>query len=114
MSSVDQFTSARKSDICMTEKHQLRRGHMTSSSNSRFCFAVLSILAMTPSMFGQAGPPSKPNADPDQAQGISVGVDEVSLDLAVKDKHHKPVLDLKAEDIEVTDNGVPVTLKDFR
>ena len=62
----------------------------------------------------QSVPPSQPNAEPDQAQGMSVGVDEVSLDVAVHDKHRKPVLDLKPEDIEVTDNGIPVTLKDFR
>src|SRR5215831_5546746 len=88
---------------------------MKSSSNPRSWFAVVSIFAISHAMYGQAGvPPTQPNAEPDQAQEISVGVDEVSLDLAVHDKHRKPVLDLKPEDIEVTDNGIPVTLKDFR
>jgi len=37
-------------------------------------------------------------------------VDEVALDLIVHNKRHKPVLDLKPEDVAVTDNGVPVKL----
>ncbi|MGA2219955.1 MAG: hypothetical protein ABSG51_17845, partial [Terracidiphilus sp.] len=38
---------------------------------------------------------------------FSTNVDEVSLDLVVHDKHHKPVLDLKPEEVAVTDNGTP-------
>jgi VWFA-related protein len=41
-------------------------------------------------------------------------VNEVTLDLVVKDKKHKPVLDLKPEDFVVTDNDVPVKLTGFR
>jgi len=37
----------------------------------------------------------------------------VSLDLVVHDKKHKPVLDLKAEDLAITDDGVPVKLNTF-
>ena len=79
-----------------------------------FSFGVIALFVMAPAVYGQALPPAQPNAEPEQVKGMSVGVDEVSLDLAVKDKHRKPVLDLKPEDIEVTDNGIPVTLKDFR
>src|SRR5215469_10705108 len=37
-------------------------------------------------------------------------VDEVSLDLVVKNKKNKPVLDLKPEDLAVTDGGAPVKI----
>jgi VWFA-related protein len=44
------------------------------------------------------------------APGIA---EEISLDLIVHDKKDKPVLDLKPGEIEVTDNGSPVTLSDL-
>jgi VWFA-related protein len=88
---------------------------MRLNNNSYWWVGVIFLVLIVPGSYGQAGtPPTPPTAEPDQAQGISVGVDEVSLDVAVHDKHRKPVLDLKPEDIEVTDNGIPVTLKDFR
>lgn len=48
------------------------------------------------------------------APSVSTNVDEVTLDLVVHDKRHKPVLDLKPEDVAVTDNGNPVKLNAFR
>jgi len=45
---------------------------------------------------------------------ISTNADEVSLDLVVRTKSGKPVLDLKPSDLAVTDNGVPVKLSDLR
>ena len=44
---------------------------------------------------------------------ISTNADEVSLDLVVRTKSGKPVLDLKPSDLAVTDNGVPVNLSDL-
>ncbi|HVC46878.1 MAG TPA: VWA domain-containing protein [Terracidiphilus sp.] len=44
---------------------------------------------------------------------VNADVNEVSLDLVVHDKKHRPVLDLTKGDLTVTDNGVPVTLTDF-
>jgi VWFA-related protein len=41
-------------------------------------------------------------------------VDEVSLDLVVLDKSHRPVRDLKPEDLAVTDNNIPVKLEQLR
>ena len=41
-------------------------------------------------------------------------VDPISLDLVVHDKSHRPYSDLKPEDLQVTDNGVPVKLKDMQ
>ncbi|MGD0628908.1 MAG: VWA domain-containing protein [Terracidiphilus sp.] len=50
----------------------------------------------------------------DQAAGISTNVNEVSLDLVVHDKKHNAILDLKPDDLTVTDDGVPVKLTGFR
>lgn len=75
--------------------------------------ALLVVLAASP-IYGQTAPqsPSAPAAAA-PAPGVSTGVDPVSLDLVVHDQKHKPVLDLKPEDIAVTDNGTPVALTDF-
>ncbi len=62
-------------------------------------------------------PPPASQSAPDtsiQVPNLSSNVNEVTLDLVVKDKRHKPVLDLKPEDFTVTDNDVPVKLIDFR
>ena len=74
---------------------------------------------------GQAPPASQPVSpstppasatSPDstiQVPTFSSSANEVTLDLVVKDKKHKPVLDLKPEDFVVTDNDVPVKLSGF-
>lgn len=49
----------------------------------------------------------------DQAPGMSTNVNEVSLDLVVHDKHHNAILDLKPDDLLVTDDGIPVKLTGF-
>jgi len=49
-----------------------------------------------------------------QEVDLSVTSEEVALDLVVHDRKDKPVLDLKREEITVTDNGSPVTLNSFR
>jgi VWFA-related protein len=45
---------------------------------------------------------------------IVTNADEVTLDMVVRGKGNKPVLDLKPGDIMVTDNGASVTLSDLR
>ena len=45
---------------------------------------------------------------------VKTNVDEVLLDLIVRDKKGKPVTDLKAEDISVLDNGARQTITSFR
>ncbi|WP_348265289.1 VWA domain-containing protein [Telmatobacter sp. DSM 110680] len=62
---------------------------------------------------GQAVPTSQPSAD-SQSAGMSQIVDEVTLDLAVQDKKHHKVLDLKPEDIQITDNDIPVKMNTFQ
>jgi hypothetical protein len=56
--------------------------------------------------------PEAPAAQ-DQAPGMSTNVNEVSLDLVVHDKHHNAILDLKPDDLLVTDDGIPVKLTGF-
>ena len=55
----------------------------------------------------QSSPATKAS---EQTPAINTNVDEVSLNLVVRDKKHNPILDLKPEDIAVTDNGAPVKL----
>jgi VWFA-related protein len=50
---------------------------------------------------------------PPAATDFNTTVDEVSLDLVVRTKRDKPVLDLKPSDLAVTDNGSPVILADL-
>jgi VWFA-related protein len=45
---------------------------------------------------------------------VQSALDPVSLDLAVRDRHNRPVLDLKPEEITVTDNGTPAKLTEMR
>jgi VWFA-related protein len=58
--------------------------------------------------------PSLPSEATEQAPSLSTTVDEVSLDLAVHDRSHNAILDLKPEQIAVTDDGAPVKLTGFR
>lgn len=70
-----------------------------------FCFSIA---------YGQPAPGPQSAAGPAvQAPSLTENVDEVSLDLVVHDKRNKPILDLKAEDITVTDNDSPVKLSGF-
>ena len=59
-----------------------------------------------------ATPPPAPAPAPDAAQTptLSTTVNEVLLDFVAHDKKNNPVLDIKAEDVTVTDNGTPVKL----
>src|SRR5580658_4750030 len=77
--------------------------------------AGLLVVLCSLSAHGQTPTAIAPAAAPnDQTPTISTNVDEVSLDLVVHDKRHKPVLDLKPEDIAITDEGTPVKLNGFR
>lgn len=49
-----------------------------------------------------------------QSETLHSNVNEVTLDLIVKDKKHKPILDLKPDDFVVTDDGTSVKLTGFR
>lgn len=90
-------------------------------------FAGLLVVFLTPLALAQTNPatpsaslasaPAAASAAPEangQTPHFSTNVDEVSLDLVVHDKRHKPVLDLKPKDIVITDEGTPVKLSAFR
>ena len=77
-----------------------------------FLFFPLLIVPAT----GQTTPVSDPTTVKQESTTTSPGanVDEVSLDLMAYDKSHKPIHDLKPEDVVVLDNGTTVHLKDLR
>lgn len=54
------------------------------------------------------------SAKPVASDADVVNVNEVTLDLMVRDKKGKPVLDLKPGDIAVTDGGTPVKIANLR
>jgi VWFA-related protein len=60
-----------------------------------------------------AGAAGSSGAQQAETPTLSTNVDEVSLDLVVRTKNGKPILDLKPDDLEVTDNGTPVKLSDL-
>ncbi len=53
-------------------------------------------------------------AKPQQIPTVKANVDEVVLDLVVRDKKGKPITDLKQDELTVSDNGARQTLKSFR
>jgi VWFA-related protein len=57
--------------------------------------------------------PAQAAPQPPPVTELSTTVDEVSLDLVVRNKRNKPILDLKPSDLAVTDNGSPVSLSDL-
>ncbi len=85
---------------------------MRSNSVSYWFFGVVSLFLVAPASYGQATP-GQPIPE-QQASGVTQTVDEVTLDLAVQDKKHHKVVDLKPEDIVITDNDVPVKLNTFQ
>jgi hypothetical protein len=69
----------------------------------RLPWLVAAVLAPWPAPAQQAAAPT-----------VKTNVDEVLLDLIVRDKKGKPVTDLKPEDITVLDNGAKQTITSFR
>jgi VWFA-related protein len=79
---------------------------------------LLAIALLVPSLYSQtATPAASAQAPPPQASSSSTivtSVDEVTLDMVVRNKKAKPVLDLKPADIAVSDGGLTVKLSDLR
>ena len=67
------------------------------------------IVVLVPHVYSQTTADQK-----QEAPSIVTNADEVTLDLVVHNKKHKSVLDLKPEDIAVTDNGSVMHLSDLR
>ena len=71
--------------------------------------SLLAIVAPVAWACGQA-----PKQPVPQQPEFTVYADEVTLDLVVHDKKKRPVLDLKPDEIAVTDDEYPVKLNSFR
>lgn len=81
------------------------------------CLLAASCTAQNVPPPSPSAPPGSPSPAAAQSSGsvpsFSVNTDEVALDLVVRTKGGKPILDLKPSDILVTDNGSPVSLSDL-
>lgn len=75
--------------------------------------AVMAVMVM---VFGMATEIALAQAQPPavQAPNLQAVDNGVTLDLAVRDRHNKPVLDLRPEEISITDNGAAVKVNDLR
>src|SRR5258708_6126270 len=71
--------------------------------------ALLAFILLVPHGFAQTAPAQK-----SESPTIVSNADEVTLDLVVHDKKNKNVLDLKPEDIAVTDSGSTVKVSNLR
>ncbi len=69
---------------------------------------VLAVLCSWPA-FAQA-----PQAAPPQVPTVKTAVEEVLLDIIVRDKKGRPVTDIKPGELTVTDNGVQQAVTSFR
>ena len=81
----------------------------TSSKKARLIASGLAGLLLAFQCFGQSEP-----GTPTPAQTTVVNVNEVSLNLVVRNKQGKLVSDLKPEDIAVTDGGAAVKISTLR
>lgn len=113
----------------MRHYQQAFEAHLKQVARVLWCLTVFGLVAATQPTYGQGTPapqsaaaatppasqssPSTPDAAA-QVETLKSNVNEVTLDLVVKDKKHKPILDLKPEDLQVTDNDSPVKLTGFR
>ncbi len=72
---------------------------------------ALSSLFLPPALHAQTSTP--PAVDPDR-QVLHTSTREVVLDLVVRDKRHHAVTDLRPEEVEVYEDGVRQTVREFR
>ncbi len=73
-------------------------------------FLTMGALVCPPAFSQQPAAPA-PVAQPPT---VKTSVEEVLLDIIVRDKKGKPITDLKAEELTVIDNGAPQTITSFR
>jgi VWFA-related protein len=77
----------------------------------RFCTLITAVVFFLCAFAMPSVSQTPPGAELSNQQ---FAADNVLLDLTVRDKHNKPVLDLRPDQISVTDNGVPVKLANLR
>jgi VWFA-related protein len=75
--------------------------------------AMVSIAAQQPAA-PPAAPPGQDPAAAGQAPSFRSRIDAVTVDAIVTDKQGRPVLDLKPEDFEITENKKPQTVQTFK
>jgi len=68
----------------------------------------------TPAPHEEPVPAASATPDSSATPTINTNVDEVSLDLTVRTKHNKPVLDLQPTQLALSDDGSPVQLSSLR
>src|SRR5215831_6878540 len=73
-------------------------------------FLTMGALVCSPALSQQPAAPA-PVAQPPT---VKTSVEEVLLDIIVRDKKGKPITDLKAEELTVIDNGAPQTITSFQ
>ena len=92
---------------------KLPESPIPKTSSIRWVPAILLLCFVFPISAKSPPEPQSAPAPVNQAPGMSTNVNEVSLDLVVHDKRHNAILDLKPEDLVVTDDGIPVKLTGF-
>jgi len=83
---------------------------MSISSNPRQAAALLAALCL---LMPSLGPAQAPQQPPPPA-AIVVDVDEVVVDLIVRDRRGRLVKDLKPEEIEILEDGAPQQIRSLR
>lgn len=78
---------------------------------SRIVCTVSLVLAWSAAAFSQAPQPSAPAAQP---PAIKTSVEEVLLDIVVRDKKGKPITDIGPGDLNILDNGTKQKITSFR
>ena len=107
--------NTRKSGFRMNTYQSCIAGSLSSRRIAEWLFAGVLVVLLTSPANGQTAPATPPAASPeDSGLTLKTNVDEVTLDIVIHDKHRKAVLDLKPEDVAVTDNGTAVKLNGFR
>lgn len=96
-------------------------GRAAAISVSLFFIATTLLPAQAPAKARPAAAPPGGQAlaalavpDTPAAPPLATTVDEVNLDLTIRTKHNKPILDLQPSQIAVTDDGSPVQLSSLR
>lgn len=72
----------------------------TATAAIAFTIGMAPLVSQAPAAMGQTS--------------LQSAVEPVSLDLAVRDRHKRPILDLKPDEVTVADNGEPAKLTDLR
>jgi VWFA-related protein len=96
--------------VCLPLLLWTQQGPAQSGASGQSTLASPIASQAPPSTSHPVPAPQSPDA---QQLDLSVSANAVSLDLVVRDKGGKPVLDLRPDEIAVTDNNAPVALENL-